>query len=209
MCGICGIINKDQEKPVKARVLRDMADQIVHRGPDDEGLYIDRNFGMASRRLSIIDLDGGHQPMSNEDGSVVVVFNGEIYNHSRLRHDLQRRGHRFRSGCDTEVLVHLYEEYGKRMVEQLNGMFVFCIYDRNSENFLFVRDRLGIKPLYYIDNGDWILFGSEIKSFLCFPDFIPEMDFQAFHHYLTFRFVPTPLTIFKGVKKLPPGSIGF
>jgi asparagine synthase (glutamine-hydrolysing) len=207
MCGICGIINKDQEKPVKARVLRDMADQIVHRGPDDEGLYIDRNFGMASRRLSIIDLDGGHQPMSNEDGSVVVVFNGEIYNHSRLRHDLQRRGHRFRSGCDTEVLVHLYEEYGKRMVEQLNGMFVFCIYDRNSENFLFVRDRLGIKPLYYIDNGDWILFGSEIKSFLCFPDFIPEMDFQAFHHYLTFRFVPTPLTIFKGVKKLPPGCL--
>jgi asparagine synthase (glutamine-hydrolysing) len=184
-----------------------MADKIRHRGPDDDGYYLERNFGMASRRLAIIDLDGGHQPLSNEDGSVVVAFNGEIYNHSSLRQDLKLRGHIFRSECDTEVLVHLYEEFGKRMVDHLNGMFAFCIYDRNLGYVLLARDRLGIKPLYYVDNHEWILFGSEIKSFQCFPEFVAKMDFQAFHHYLSFRFVPAPLTIYEGVKKLPPGCL--
>ena len=207
MCGICGIIYKDQEKMVDQITLKDMADKIIHRGPDSEGFYLNRNFGMASRRLSIIDIDGGRQPVNNEDNTVIAVFNGEIYNHIQLRKDLKQQGHTFRTECDTEVLVHLYEELGNRMVEQLNGMFAFCIYDRKLEKYLLARDRLGIKPLYYIDSENWVLFGSEIKSFLCFPEFDPRLDFQAFHHYLTFRFVPTPLTIYAGVRKCPPGCI--
>jgi asparagine synthase (glutamine-hydrolysing) len=207
MCGICGIIYKDPARPVSMRTLENMAHQIIHRGPDDEGYFLDRNFGMASRRLSIIDIDGGHQPFSNEDNSVIAVFNGEIYNHTQLRKDLQQKGHIFRSKCDTEVLVHLYEEHGNRMAEHLNGMFAFCIYDRRSGKYLLVRDRLGIKPLYYIDTEKWILFGSEIKSFFCYPEFYPKLDYQAFHYYLTFRFVPTPLTIYEGLKKCPPGCM--
>jgi asparagine synthase (glutamine-hydrolysing) len=207
MCGICGVINKDRQNAVDAQLLKNMADKINHRGPDDEGFFFDRNIGIAIKRLSIIDLDGGHQPVCNEDGTVIVVFNGEVYNHAGLRTELNGRGHKFRSGCDTEVLVHLYEEYGKDMVEHLNGMFAFCLYDSKKKNLLIARDRLGIKPIYYFENKDRLVFGSEIKSFLCLPDFSPEVDFQAFHHYLTFRFVPTPFTMFKGVKKLPPGSI--
>jgi len=205
MCGICGIVYQDPQRPVDIRVLQDMSRRIAHRGPDDEGFYIHRNIGLAVKRLSIIDIAGGHQPMINEDESVVVVFNGEIYNYVIIRKDLEARGHVFRTRCDTEVLVHLYEEYGRQMVDQLNGMFAFAIYDRKLRRLLLARDRLGIKPLYYIKTNEWILFGSEIKSFLTFPEFNRELDLEALHHYLTFRFVPAPMTIFKGVKKLPPG----
>jgi len=206
MCGICGIVYHDPQRPVDIRVLQDMSRRIAHRGPDDEGFYINRSIGLAVKRLSIIDIAGGHQPMMNEDESVVVVFNGEIYNHLTLRKDLEVRGHVFSTRCDTEVLVHLYEEYGRHMVDYLNGMFAFAVYDRKLRRLLLVRDRLGIKPLYYINTRDWFLFGSEIKSFLPFPEFNRELDLEALHHYLTFRFVPAPMTLFKGVEKLPPGS---
>jgi asparagine synthase (glutamine-hydrolysing) len=205
MCGICGIINRDPFNPVDGRVLKNMCNKIFHRGPDDEGIYLNRNVGMAVRRLSIIDIDGGNQPITNEDGSVVVVYNGEIYNHLDLRNKLIKKGHKFKSRCDTEILVHLYEEYGNNLVEHLNGMFAFCLYDKNSDKVFMARDRLGIKPLYWINTKDWILFASEVKAFLEFPEFNPALDYEALHHYLTFRFVPAPMTLFKDVKKLLPG----
>jgi len=205
MCGICGIIYRDSERPVDIQTLQDMSRKISHRGPDDEGFYTHQNVGLASKRLSIIDIKGGHQPILNEDESVVVVYNGEIYNYLNLKKELEGKGHKFRTRCDTEVLIHLYEEYGREMVNHLNGMFAFAIYDRKRRCLLLARDRLGIKPFYYTVTKDWILFGSEIKSFLAFHDFNPGLDFEALHHYLTFRFVPAPKTLFKGVKKLPPG----
>jgi len=190
---------------VDIHILQDMSRRIVHRGPDDEGFYIHENVGLAAKRLSIIDIAGGHQPMANEDESVVVVFNGEIYNYLTLKGDLEAKGHAFKTRCDTEVLVHLYEEYGKQMVHHLNGMFAFAIYDRGQRQLLLARDRLGIKPVYYMETNKWLLFGSEIKSFFAFREFIPELDLEALHHYLTFRFVPAPMTLFKGISKLPPG----
>lgn len=207
MCGICGIVYRDPQRPVDRRILRDMAGMIAHRGPDDEGFYIHKNVGMAVKRLSIIDIAGGHQPMVNEDNTVAVVFNGEIYNHLTIRRDLEARGHVFETRCDTEVLVHLYEEYGRDMVDYLNGMFAFALYDQRQGQLFLARDRLGIKPLYYIKTKDWFLFGSEIKSLLSFPEFSRELDLEALHHYLTFRFVPAPMTLFKEVKKLPPGFL--
>jgi asparagine synthase (glutamine-hydrolysing) len=207
MCGICGIVYRDPQRPVDIRLLQDMSQRIAHRGPDDEGFYVHRNIGLAVKRLSIIDIAGGHQPMANEDESVVAVFNGEIYNHLIIRKELEARGHVFKTRCDTEVLVHLYEEYGGHMVNHLNGMFSFAVYDQKQGRLLLARDRLGIKPLYYVNTRDWFLFGSEIKSFLSFPEFNRELDLEALHHYLTFRFVPAPITIFKGVERLPPGSL--
>jgi len=207
MCGICGIVYRDPQRPVDSRILRDMAGVIAHRGPDDEGFYIHRNIGIAVRRLSIIDIAGGHQPMVNEDNTVAVVFNGEIYNYLTIRKDLEARGHVFKTRCDTEVLVHLYEEYGRDMVEHLNGMFAFALYDQKQGQLFLARDRLGIKPLYYVNARDWLLFGSEIKSLLSFPEFNRDLDPEALHHYLTFRFVPAPMTLLKGVKKLPPGFL--
>lgn len=207
MCGICGIVYKDSERPIDIHILQDMARKITHRGPDDEGFYTYQNIGLAVKRLSIIDIAGGHQPMLNEDESITVVFNGEIYNYLNLKKELEGKGHKFRSRCDTEVLIHLYEEYGRQMVNHMNGMFAFAIYDKRHHRLLLARDRLGIKPLYYIVTKDWILFGSEIKSFMAFPEFHPGLDLEALHHYLTFRFVPAPMTLFKGVKKLPPGFL--
>ncbi len=207
MCGICGIIYKDPERPIDKQVLMNMSLKIAHRGPDDEGYFIQKNIGLAIRRLSIIDIAGGHQPIFNEDGSVVTVYNGEIYNYLEIKKKLEGKGHTFRTNSDTEILVHLYEEYGGRLIDPLNGMFAFAIYDRNRNRLLMARDRLGIKPLYYIDDNDWFLFSSEIKSFLAFPEFNPALDPEALHHYLTFRFVPAPMTLFKGVKKLPPGHL--
>jgi asparagine synthase (glutamine-hydrolysing) len=207
MCGICGIIFKDSQRSVEREVIENMAKNIIHRGPDDEGFYLHRNIGMAVRRLSIVDLKGGQQPIMNEDGSVVVVYNGEIYNHSDLRKELEKNGHRFKSRCDTEVLVHLYEEHGSNLIKYLNGMFAFAIYDKRKNYIIIARDRLGIKPIYYINTDKWILFGSEVKTFLPFPEFESAMDYESLHQYLTFRYVPYPRTIFKKVKKLPPGSM--
>jgi asparagine synthase (glutamine-hydrolysing) len=205
MCGICGLVYHDPERPVESRILRNMARKIAHRGPDDEGFYIHKNFGIAVKRLSIIDIAGGHQPIGNEDDTVMVVYNGEIYNYLTIKEGLEAKGHVFKTRCDTEVLVHLYEEYGTGMVDHLNGMFAFAIYDQKQGRLLLARDRLGIKPLYYIETSEWLLFSSEIKSFLAYDEFRPEIDPEALHHFLTFRFTPTPMTLFKGVKKMPPG----
>jgi asparagine synthase (glutamine-hydrolysing) len=205
MCGICGIFNFDPQRPVERRDLEAMNRAIVHRGPDDDGFYYDRNMGMAMRRLSIIDIAGGRQPMFNEDGTVAVVFNGEIYNFAELRTKLLSLGHTLKTRSDTEVLVHLYEEYGERLMEQCNGMFVFAIYDSKQRRVLLVRDRLGVKPLYYRVDADRLIFGSEIKSFQKLPPYLATLDEEALHHYLTFRFVPAPQTIYRNVKKLEPG----
>src|SRR5205823_1052024 len=171
--GIAGVLYADPGRPVDPHVLRAMADAIAHRGPDAEGFLIDPGLGLAHRRLSIIDLSGGDQPQGNEDGSVQVVFNGEIYNYVELRAELQGRGHRFRTTSDTEVLVHLYEEEGERLVEKLRGMFTFALWDVPRQRLLLARDRLGIKPLYVYRDAEKLLFGSEIKAILAYPGLTP------------------------------------
>ncbi len=207
MCGIAGIFNLDRERSVNQNVLRSMCNAIRHRGPDDEGFYVDRNFGMGMRRLSIIDLDGGRQPIKNEDGTVWMVFNGEIYNFKELKRELSRNGHLFRSNSDGEVVVHLYEEYGDSFVQHLNGMFAIALWDKRNKRLILVRDRLGIKPLYYSQSKHGIIFGSELKTILCEPACEKEIDLQALHDYLAFNYIPGPKTIFRGIKKLLPGNI--
>jgi asparagine synthase (glutamine-hydrolysing) len=207
MCGITAVFER-QGGEVDARRLAEMRDAMTHRGPDGEGLWMRelRDVGLAHRRLSIVDLsEAGRQPMSNEDGSVQVTFNGEIYNHDELRADLEKRGHRFRSRCDTEVLVHLYEEHGTRMVDHLVGMFAFAIWDESRERVVVARDRLGIKPLYWLDQGGRFACASEIKALLPLLG-RRDLDPEALANYLTFVAVPPPLTLIEGVFKLPPGS---
>src|ERR1700740_1811084 len=166
MCGICGIFFRDRDRRVKAEVLAAMNERIVHRGPDDEGSFVEGNVGLAMRRLSIIDVKTGHQPLANETRDVWIVYNGEIYNHTDLRLDLETKGHRYRTHSDTETIVHLYEEYGRDCVKHLRGMFAFAIWDRRKRQLFIARDRLGIKPLYYLSDGKTLLFGSEIKTIL-------------------------------------------
>ncbi len=205
MCGICGIFMLDRSTPVDRRLLEGMNRTMIHRGPDDEGYFISGNVGLAMRRLSIIDLSSGRQPISNEDGSVWVVFNGEIYNFPELRHDLERRGHQFKTRSDTEVIVHLYEELGERCVEPLNGMFGFAIWDSVKRRLVLARDRLGIKPLFYsYEPGCRLVFGSEIKALLK-AGVSREPDCQALYDYLSLMYCPTPSTAFASVKRLPPG----
>ncbi|HEV8441084.1 MAG TPA: asparagine synthase (glutamine-hydrolyzing) [Methylomirabilota bacterium] len=204
MCGIVGKLNTDRTKPVDAGLIRAMCQTLVHRGPDDEGVHVDGPVGLGMRRLSIIDLGGGHQPISNEDGTVWVVQNGEIYNYRDWRPTLEARGHRFTTNSDTEVIVHLYEEYGDEFVQHLRGMFAIALWDKRREALILVRDRLGIKPLYYSTERDRLLFGSELKALL--PDGISrEIDRQALHEFLSYNYVPGPRTIFKAVRKLQPG----
>jgi asparagine synthase (glutamine-hydrolysing) len=205
VCGICGYTFFDRERSVDQADLQRMNDAIIHRGPNDEGYFLDANIGLAMRRLSIIDLAGGRQPIYNEDQTVVTVFNGEIYNYLELKKDLETRGHRFRTNCDTEVLVHLYEEYGADLMAKLNGMFVFAIFDKRERRLLIARDRLGVKPLYYTAKEGRFIFGSEVKSIIAVGACSSELDTEALHHYLTFRFVPSPMTMWKDVRKLPPG----
>ena len=207
MCGIVGVFDRGGTA-VEPSLVAGMRDAMRHRGPDDEGLWCspDANVVLGHRRLSIIDLSlAGRAPMSNEDGSVQVTFNGEIYNHAQLREDLKRRGHSFRSVCDTEVLVHLYEEHGPAMVEHLIGMFAFVVWDEGRGRMLAARDRMGIKPLYWIDDGSRFAFASEIKALL---PLLPrrEIDAVALSHYLTFVAVPPPRTMFAGVSKLAAAS---
>jgi asparagine synthase (glutamine-hydrolysing) len=178
---------------------------IVHRGPDDEGLYVNGAVGMGMRRLSIIDLAGGKQPISNEDGSVVVVFNGEIYNYVELRDTLRRKGHTLATATDTEVIVHLYEDYGEDCVQHLRGMFAFALWDANRRRLFIARDRLGIKPLYYAEHRGRLIFGSEIKSLLEHPGADAQLDPEALSHYLSLKYVPAPETMFAGIRALPPG----
>ena len=205
MCGICGVFYRDPSRPVSTALLERMNAVQDHRGPDDSGVWADGNAGFGHVRLSIIDLSPlGHQPMSNEDGTVWITFNGEIYNFPEIREYLVKRGHVFRSRTDTEVIVHLWEEEGERCVERLAGMFAFALWDSRRKALFLARDRMGKKPLFYASLPDRFLFGSEIKTILQDPEFKPEPDIQAIHHYLAYQSVPSPYCAFKGVRKLPP-----
>ena len=205
MCGICGIFHSERSQRVNRDLLVRMNQQIVHRGPDDDGFFVEENVGLAMRRLSIIDIQTGHQPLSNEDGDIWIVFNGEIYNHQDLRIDLQSRGHRYRTKSDTETIVHLYEEYGRKCVEHLRGMFAFAIWDSRKRNLFIARDRLGIKPLYYRFDGNTLLFGSEIKTILAYPGVKPEFNRGALAEYLAFGYLAGEETMYAGIRKLMPG----
>jgi len=202
MCGICGVIGL-----VDPSILRRMTQTLAHRGPDDDGFHLADGVALGVRRLSIIDLAGGHQPITNEDGTLTVVFNGEIYNHRELRARLESRGHHFLTHTDTEVLAHLYEEYGDASVHLLQGMFAYALWDAKRRRLLLVRDRLGIKPLYYTERRDSLVFASEAKALFQHPDVKAEVDFDALDLYLSLRYVPGPDTLFRGVKKLPPGHL--
>jgi asparagine synthase (glutamine-hydrolysing) len=205
VCGICGIVYHDAQRRVTEEQVQRMSQTIRHRGPDDSGSYIQNNVGLGFRRLAIIDLSPtGHQPMSNEDGTVWIIFNGEIYNYPALREELIGKGHQFRSHSDTETILHLWEEEGDRCVERLRGMFAFALWDANRQTLFLARDREGKKPLFYAHLNDRLLFGSEIKTILQDPDFKAEPDIEAIHHYLAYQSVPAPYSAFKGVKKLPP-----
>ncbi len=205
MCGIVGIFDLKDKREIDQQVLARMNQTQFHRGPDEGGLHAEPGVGLGHRRLSIIDLSSGHQPLFNEDGSVVVVFNGEIYNYVDLMPELQQLGHIFRTHCDTEVIVHAWEEWGEACVERFRGMFAFALWDRNQETLFLARDRLGIKPLYYgaLPDGTF-LFGSELKALLAYPGFPRVMDDCAVEEYFAYGYVPEPRTIFSGAKKLPP-----
>jgi asparagine synthase (glutamine-hydrolysing) len=205
MCGIAGQVNTDR-RPVEARLITAMGDSLRHRGPDDHGVYVKGHVGLAHRRLSVLDLSpAGHQPMSNESGTTWIVFNGEIYNYRELRDELAPR-RAFRSRTDTEVILGLYEEHGLRCVPMLGGMFAFAIWDERAQRLVLARDRLGKKPLYYAVTDRGLVFASELKALLVGVS-TPAIDPLALHHYLTFQYVPTPLTIFQGIRKLRPGHV--
>ncbi len=207
MCGICGLVSLHGDSSPDRAVLEAMNETMVHRGPDSDGILVDGPVGLAVRRLSIIDLEGGDQPIANEDRSVHVVQNGEIYNYRELRAELERCGHRFSTRSDTEVLVHLYEERGPRFVEALRGMFAVALWDSRRRRLVLARDRFGIKPLYYRIAGTTLSFGSELKALLRQPGFEREVDLDALEAFLAFNSIPAPLTIFSGVRKLPPGHL--
>jgi asparagine synthase (glutamine-hydrolysing) len=207
MCGIAGVAFADRARPVEEGVLRAMGDSIAHRGPDAAGYWSAPGVGLVHRRLAIIDVAGGDQPIGNEDDTIQVVFNGEIYNFERLREWLEAKGHRFRTRSDTEVLVHLYEEHGPRLVERLRGMFAFAIWDRRQHLLVLGRDRLGLKPLYIYQDADKLLFGSELKAILAFPGVEREVDIRALDDYLTFGMVPGSRSILQDIAKLPPAHV--
>jgi len=205
MCGIAGRVNA--AAPIDRAEIFRMTELIGHRGPDDHGYHLRTRVGLGHTRLSIIDLAGGRQPLANEDDSVWIVFNGEIYNHVELRRELITRGHRFRTHSDTEAIVHAYEEWGPDCARRLRGMFAFAIWDERRQRLTLVRDRLGIKPIYYAQLTGDLVFGSEVKSLLAVPEVDGAVDDDALAAYLALRYVPAPLTMFRGVKKLPPASI--
>jgi asparagine synthase (glutamine-hydrolysing) len=205
MCGICGIFFANREWRVQGDVLARMNRRILHRGPDDEGFFVEENVGLAMRRLSIIDVKSGHQPLANENRDVWIIFNGEIYNHAELRENLEARGHQYRTRSDTETIVHLYEEYGSDCVTHLRGMFAFVIWDRRRRILFAARDRLGIKPFYYRWDGKSFLFGSEIKTILTYPGVDAEFDRGRLAEYLTFGYITGPQTMYAGIRKLVPG----
>lgn len=202
MCGFCGFTGQTDNNQ---EVISNMMQKIIHRGPDSEGIHSDEKITLGFRRLSLIDLESGSQPMYNEDKSIVIVFNGEIYNYAQLHDELVKKGHTFKTQCDTETLVHAYEQYGTDMFKYLRGMFAFVIYDYNKEKIFAARDFFGIKPFYYAMVNGNLLFGSEIKSFLAYPDFKKELNEVALENYLTFQYSVLPETFFKGVFKLSPG----
>lgn len=205
MCGINGLLYFDRSRTADEEILARMRDVATHRGPDDRGLYARGNVGLGFNRLSIIDLSGGHQPMSNEDGTVWIVFNGEIYNFLELHRELIGRGHVFRTRSDTETIVHAWEEYGEKCVEKLRGMFAFAIWDERRRILFAARDRLGIKPFYYFYDGEQFAFASEIKSLLQVPGAPKELDAAAISEFLRRRYVIAPYTMLRGIRKLEPG----
>lgn len=206
MCGIVGIFDMRGKSFVDANILKAMNDSLIHRGPDEGDVYSEPGVGLGHRRLSIIDLEGGLQPLFNEDSSVVVVYNGEIYNYRELTRELKQAGHVFRTNSDTEVIVHAWEEWGEKCVDRFRGMFAFSIWDRNNNTLFLARDRLGIKPLYYAETNDGkIVFGSELKSILKYPNIVKKIDPCAVEEYFAFGYIPEPKTIYQQVQKLSPG----
>ena len=206
MCGICGLVNGDPSRHVDVAVVERMNAALIHRGPDDAGVWHGGHATLAMRRLSILDLAGGHQPMTNEDGSVIVIFNGEIYNFRALRDDLIAQGHAFRSQSDTEVIVHAYEEYGDDMLQRLNGMFAMAVYDVKQKRLLLARDRLGIKPLFYCERNGSLAFASELDALLRSGLVRKRIDPSALDAYFSFLYIPAPDCIFEDVRKLRPGE---
>jgi len=207
MCGITGVFEYQRRRPVDLDLLKGMMNVIQHRGPDDAGVYRNGPIALGMRRLSIIDIEGGKQPVSNETGEVTLVFNGEIYNFRALQAELCDRGHRLGSASDTEVIVHTYEERGDECVEELRGMFGFALWDGGNGKLLLARDRLGIKPLYYADVNGVLIFGSEIKSILQHPLISAEVDADALNNFLSLKYIPAPQTLFRGICALPPGHL--
>jgi len=207
MCGIAGVVSATRESNITEALVHHMCEQIVYRGPDDEGLYVADGAGLGMRRLSIIDLSGGHQPVFNEDRSAWIVYNGEVYNFPELRPELEKRGHRFYTKTDTEVIIHLYEEMGADCVQKLRGMFALAIYDKKKRKLILARDRVGKKPLHYALLKDKLYFASEIKSILAVAPELAEINAQALLDYLYYGYVPDPLTAFTGIHKLPAGHL--
>ncbi len=204
MCGITGLVHFNKERKIIPGVLKNMSDSIYHRGPDDEGYYIDQNVGLGFRRLSIIDLSTGHQPMSNQNDSIYIVFNGEIYNYLEQRDILRQKGYTFKTTTDTEVILHLYEEYGVSCLQYLRGMFAFAIWDSNRQQMFCARDRFGIKPFYYYSDQEKFVFGSEIKAILKSDDIDKTISIDALDSYFAFGYITSDLSIYKKIKKLQP-----
>ena len=202
MCGISGIVGRPDRDAV-----RRMTAAMIHRGPDDESYFEDERAVLGFRRLAIIDVAGGRQPLSNEDGSIQVVFNGEIYNHQELRNRLEQKGHRLRSGSDGEILPHLYEEQGEDLIDALSGIFGFALWDRTRERLLLARDPHGVKPLYYSQRAGVTIFASEIKALLASGCVEKAIDAEALAQYLSYQAVPPPFSILSGVRALPPGRV--
>src|SRR5215471_8531358 len=207
MCGIAGIVGCDRSYLADPVDIGHMCNAIVHRGPDDEGIYTAGHVGLGMRRLSIIDLSTGRQPIHNEDRTVWIVFNGEIYNFAELRTQLESRGHRFYTNTDTEVIVHLYEDHGPDCVHHLRGMFAFAVWDENRQRLLLARDRFGKKPLHYALHRGRLVFGSEIKALLAADPALAEVDSEGLLNFFYFGYIPDPLTAFTQIKKLPPGHL--
>ncbi|GAB4486034.1 MAG: asparagine synthase (glutamine-hydrolyzing) [Anaerolineales bacterium] len=205
MCGICGVVNLGEAERPQKRIIHQMLEMLHHRGPDGFGIYSDAQAALGNARLSIIDLATGDQPIANEDETLWIVFNGEIFNYIELRADLEQRGHRFRTHSDTEVILHLYEDLGPACLERFNGQFAIAIWDRRSRSLFLARDRLGVRPLFYARARNRLLFGSEMKSILAYPGQRAELDPQALQEVFTFWSVQSPRTIFKGIAELPPG----
>ncbi len=206
MCGIAGFLQRGRDREASESILRRMTRPLVHRGPDEEGFHVEDGAGLGFRRLSIVDLAGGHQPLSNEDDTLWLVFNGEIYNHAELRPQLEARGHRYKTLVDAEVVLHAYEEWGPDCLERFHGMFAFALYDRARGRLFAARDRLGIKPFHYAElPGGGLAFASEIKSLLAHPDVPREASREAAALFVTYRYTPSPHTLFRGISKLPPG----
>ena len=204
MCGITGIYYKDKNRKVEITTLQKANDKMVHRGPDDKGYLIDGNVGLAMRRLSIIDVSGGKQPIYNENRDCAIVYNGEFYNHEEIRVYLEKKGHIFSTKTDTEVIIHLYEEKGPKLLEYMNGMYAFAIWDSRKKRLFLARDRLGIKPLFYYEDNEKFIFASEIKSILAYENVRLTIDNLSLFDYLTFNYIPSPRTIYREIRKLPP-----